>query len=129
MSLPRRFSLAVETDPAPTDTTSLAQDPKDLANGPISAFLVDSRPQMQRRASHQPESLVGDNGDGAAPRRYSICDLTNFHGPGDAGVSAPTTTPRVSVEPWMLTTGRNHQRCNSTAIRFLVPKAASDVDC
>lgn len=124
MSVARRFSLAIE-NPA-TNTTEMKE--------PISAFLVDSRPSVGRLASCGEISPPLKETDGPL-RRYSICDLQTLshnvpnrfdarNTPGNA-VAQALGSYSLTSKQWEI---RNHQRRNSTAIRFLLPKNAANVD-
>ncbi|SGZ51383.1 CIC11C00000000796 [Sungouiella intermedia] len=122
MSVERRFSLAIERDPR-ADLDELKE--------PLSAFLVDSRPLLDTRplagrlssCENVSTPLEAD----FKPRRYSICDLhtlsNNISNSFD-DVNHDATQRFASYSLTSKTWDRNHQRRNSTAIRFLFPKAA-----
>lgn len=130
---------------------AIAQD-HDADNGkePLTGFLVDKRPQVQRLASAY--ACDSSEHQSPEPRRYSICDLNTIsqnlvvHGfsrrPSQASTSSAVLNESDQIKLdhstaesnsdqsmigdicWAL---RNHQRRNSLAIRFLLPRYIADV--
>lgn len=138
----RRFSLAVETDPLPANDMSQ----------PISACLIDNRPEISRHTLYESESHASE----LKPRRYLICDLNTLQyiprcqvetgkpeTQGEDETSKADECRRSSVSDqgrtatsdpnspklYYLASENNvwrsgHQRRNTTAIRFSLPKTA-----